>query len=851
MSLIEQIKERTDLAEIAGRYTTLKRDGARRFKGLCPLHQEQSSSFVVYPDGHFYCYGCGAFGDVIDLIEKREGMTTREAIRWLAEHAGIALTPRTPEQEQADAQRRTIEGIYAIAANYYHAQLNGDNAACEYLQSRRLTTETIEAHWLGAAHGGLGAHLKAQAVDLALAKAAGVIREDGRDFFFDRVVIPYLQRGRVVYLSGRALNGIEPKYLHLPKPRVIYNSDALRGDDDLILCEGVFDALALAQVGYPNVIALNGTTLDTNYLDAVRKHTCVFVFLDANATGKAHARELAEQIGAEARVVSLPDGADDPAAFIASGATREQIAELLENARDLLTLDLEAIPADTNRVQLVRALEPILRRLATVERAQAQAILWHTIKARFNFTHKDIQGYERTLSEFRREYKAQAERDAKAQAVRAAQAKLEANKQQTAERANRLLSARVSLLDLHARLRDVLGDLGDLMEITLAASALPNAKPPVWLFIVGAPSSGKTELVRLLRASPHVYYLDTLSENAFVSGYVRPDGSDPQDLLPLLNGKVFVCKDLTTLFSLQEDTITKLLGDLASIYDGEFRKHTATRGDISYESSFGFLACITPAALNKHHRYLNIIGPRFLTYRVPPLTAEQVDEGFEILWQNSNRAEQLNALRDAVSAYSFQLSKRNLGDVRADEAAREYLKRLAKLLARGRGVIVTNRSKFKDADGQERQWLEVVEAQVEEPWRGYHQIESLARALALVHNRERVTAHELELARRVVLASMPPARGDALAHFADTEIRERGYVESKDMGTRLDTSIKTARNLLEELHALKILTKEKDGELAARYAPLKEFEDVIFSPRFELDHVSDYLVGETKEMSNG
>jgi len=102
-----------------------------------------------------------------------------------------------------------------------------------------------------------------------------------------------------------------------------------------------------------------------------------------------------------------------------------------------------------------------------------------------------------------------------------------------------------------------------------------------------------------------------------------------------------------------------------------------------------------------------------------------------------------------------------------------------------------------------------------------------------------------------VLASMPPARGDALAHFADTEIRERGYVESKDMGTRLDTSIKTARNLLEELHALKILTKEKDGELAARYAPLKEFEDVIFSPRFELDHVSDYLVGETKEMSNG
>lgn len=235
-----------------------------------------------------------------------------------------------------------------------------------------------------------------------------------------------------------------------------------------------------------------------------------------------------------------------------------------------------------------------------------------------------------------------------------------------------------------------------------------------------------------------------------------------------------------------------------------------------------------------------MIGARFLTYRVPPLTAIQIDQGFDALRHKSNRATQLDALREAVSAYGFQLSQENIASVHLEQDTLEYLKQLAKLLARGRGVIVTNRTKFKDAEGQEREWAEVIEAQIEEPWRGYQQIESLTRALALVHQRDRVTAHELELARRVVLASMPPARGDALAHFADPAVRQRGYVVAGDIGERMDTSPRSARRLLEELHALRILTKEKVGTEAARFAPCQEFAKLIFDPRPPIDHIADY-----------
>ena len=140
---------------------------------------------------------------------------------------------------------------------------------------------------------------------------------------------------------------------------------------------------------------------------------------------------------------------------------------------------------------------------------------------------------------------------------------------------------------------------------------------------------------------PEIYSLDTLSENAFASGYVMPDGSDPDDLLPLLDGKCFVIKDLTTIFSLKEDTIKKILGDMTSIFDGKFQKFTATRGEISYSSQFSMLSCITPAILSKHHRYMHQLGGRFFFVRMPELTEEMRNRGHEIAWDTTDRKKRI------------------------------------------------------------------------------------------------------------------------------------------------------------------------------------------------------------------
>ena len=171
----------------------------------------------------------------------------------------------------------------------------------------------------------------------------------------------------------------------------------------------------------------------------------------------------------------------------------------------------------------------------------------------------------------------------------------------------------------------------------VALSIKLNLSPSLWFMLVGVPSSAKTDIVSLLRPLDFVYFLDSMTLNPFASGYKATGNNKTYDLLPELDGKCFVCKDYTTIFSLNEETTKKLLGELVSIYDGEFSKFSPTRGYISYKTSFSHLGCITPAALNQHHRYLNIIGPRFIFYRIPALSAERRQTGFTIAWSPVNR----------------------------------------------------------------------------------------------------------------------------------------------------------------------------------------------------------------------
>src|SRR5262245_27495151 len=194
----------------------------------------------------------------------------------------------------------------------------------------------------------------------------------------------------------------------------------------------------------------------------------------------------------------------------------------------------------------------------------------------------------------------------------------------------------------------------DDLDLTLAAVyavklGLLDGRSPLWLLFVDPPSSGKTEIVGAVRPDKeHVVFLDTLTPEAFLSGAVSKHGARAAKLLPQLNGKCLIVKDLTTLFSLKHEPVRKILGDLQSIYDGEFRKGYGTGFDgnpiLEAASYFGFIGCVTPGALATHQKYLANIGTRFLIYQRPPLTPADRIKGYE-LQQRGGRAEMRTKLQ--------------------------------------------------------------------------------------------------------------------------------------------------------------------------------------------------------------
>jgi hypothetical protein len=307
----------------------------------------------------------------------------------------------------------------------------------------------------------------------------------------------------------------------------------------------------------------------------------------------------------------------------------------------------------------------------------------------------------------------------------------------------------VRLADMHTLQEELTSSphSHDELELALAAATSLDVSNQddtalVWLLIVGVPSSDKTATMLLLKNSPQTYYLDTLTVNNFASGFVdaRPGKGQQPDLLPLLNGKCLVIKDLTTLFSPRDDAVKKVLGDLQSIYDGEYAKATGTVGVIRHQSRFALLGCITPHALTKHHNYMASIGSRFLYYRIPQLTEDERNEGFMVTWGGGEerKKHQADLRRLAIEHIADVRTLPNIWTPETQEQ-QHFLQCLAKFVAHGRGAIAWQKSSFGD--------YEIASVQVEEPFRALQQLRNLARALARVHGRTALTDHELELGR--------------------------------------------------------------------------------------------------------
>ena len=391
-SFIEELKERVDIEQIVAPYTTLKRRG-RTLSGLCPFHSEKTPSFVVYPEnGSFYCFGCGAGGDAVTFVRRSEHLEYIEALRFLADKAGI-IFPEEGADDQTTALRRRILEINRAAARFFHEQLTSGEGkeALAYLRARGITDKTMRKFGLGWAPDSwdtLKKHLLAARFTEQEMLSAAVVRagkSTSFDLFRGRVMFPIIDlRGNVIGFGGRVIGSQVPKYLNssdtlvFKKSRGLYalNFAKSSGKRQILLTEGYMDTIALHQAGFDNTVATLGTALTGDQARLVAQYANeVVIAYDSDIPGQKATRRAAElfgETGLAVRVLSL-EGAKDPDEYIKKfGADR--FARLLEGSKSAAAHEIGAMQArfdldsDDGRVAFLREFCPAMARLSnTIE----------------------------------------------------------------------------------------------------------------------------------------------------------------------------------------------------------------------------------------------------------------------------------------------------------------------------------------------------------------------------------------------------------------------------------------------------------------------------------------------------
>ena len=334
---ISEVKYRNDLGELAASYMQLKRRG-RNLVGLCPFHGEKTPSFNIYTEnGSFYCFGCGTGGDVITFVMKIENLDYLEAVKFLAQRAGMSM----PEDDYDDSMSRLRTRIYEAnreAARFYYRKL-GEREGAEglaYLRGRGLADSTIRHFGLGFAPDSrfsLGDYLLSKGFTEAELIAANLVfkSRSGRgvvDRFYNRVMFPIIDvRGNVIAFGGRIMTDQKPKYLNTSDTIVFnksYNLFSLNNAKNsksraFILCEGYMDVISLNQAGFTEAIATLGTALTMDQATLLKRYCDeVIICYDADEAGqKATSRAIGilRSAGLVVRVLRIPDG-KDPDEFI-------------------------------------------------------------------------------------------------------------------------------------------------------------------------------------------------------------------------------------------------------------------------------------------------------------------------------------------------------------------------------------------------------------------------------------------------------------------------------------------------------------------------------------------------------
>lgn len=354
--IIEEVRQKNDIVDVVSQYVRLTRRGSTYF-GLCPFHNEKTPSFSVTPGKQmYYCFGCGAGGNVYNFIMEYENYTFGEALKHLADRAGVEL-PKieySREVREKAEQRAELLEINKQAAQYYYYQLRteGGKTGYQYLSGRGLSEETMRKFGLGYSDkfgGGLYTFLKSKGYSDERLRESGLFNVDERhgmyDKFWNRVIFPIMDvNNRVIGFGGRVMGDGKPKYLNSPETKIFDKSRNLYGlniarttrKKYLILCEGYMDVISMHQAGFTNAVASLGTALTSGHASLLKRYTQeVLLLYDSDEAGIRAALRgipILRDAGVNSRVVNLKPY-KDPDEFIKNMGA-EAFEERLGQASD-------------------------------------------------------------------------------------------------------------------------------------------------------------------------------------------------------------------------------------------------------------------------------------------------------------------------------------------------------------------------------------------------------------------------------------------------------------------------------------------------------------------------------------
>lgn len=337
--VIEEVRSSNNIVDVIGSYVRLQKKGSSYF-GLCPFHNEKSPSFSVSPNKQmYYCFGCGAGGNVFTFIMEYENQTFPEAMKVLADRAGIALPEAelTEEQKRERNKRQLLLEINKTAANYFYYQLNNEQGqqAREYLENRKLSKETQIHFGLGYASkysNDLYQYLKKKGYSDQILKETGLLTYDEKhgahDKFWNRVMFPIMDvNNKVIGFGGRVMGDGTPKYLNSPETMLFDKSRNLYGlnyartsrKSYMIICEGYMDVIAMHQAGFTNAVASLGTAFTIQHSVLLKRYTQeVRLAYDSDGAGQKAALRaipILKSAGINVRVIHM-NPYKDPDEFI-------------------------------------------------------------------------------------------------------------------------------------------------------------------------------------------------------------------------------------------------------------------------------------------------------------------------------------------------------------------------------------------------------------------------------------------------------------------------------------------------------------------------------------------------------